>query len=560
MDWDTSLRDWEEKIIKGESLVPCKPIFQDQADMALNIFKSLKMVDVIGQPTFGEACNQFVFDFVGAVFGAYDEEKGKQLIEEFFFLIAKKNGKSTIAAGIMITALLLNDRGSAELLLLAPTKEVADNAYKPASDMIKADPDLKLLLDAKDHLREIKHLETGAVLKVVAADSKTVSGKKASFVLVDELWLFGSMAKADTMLQEATGGLVSRPEGFVIYLSTQSDKPPAGVFKEKLDYYRDLRDGNIKNKTRLGVLYEFPKSYIDNQSYLKPENFYITNPNIGKSVQKDWIANQLSVISDEDSRRTFIAKHLNVEIGQNLRSNRWAGAEFWERQTDETITYDSLLERSEVVVIGIDGGGLDDLFGISLIGRDKKTGHWLCWSHAWAHESVLERRKSIATVLRDFEKDGDLTIVSDGLADISEIIEIASDVKQHGLLASVAVDPAGLGELIEELAEIDITPENNQLIGAPQGYAMMNSIKTAERKVASGTFWHSKSAMMNWCVTNLKIEPTATAIRATKQTAGDAKIDPVMAMFDAVTVMSRNPEANNSGTIEEYFKSLGDAV
>lgn len=560
MDWDTSLPDWEEKIIKGESLVPCKPIFQDQADMALNIFKSLKMVDVIGQPTFGEACNQFVFDFVGAVFGAYDEEKGKQLIEEFFFLIAKKNGKSTIAAGIMITALLLNDRGSAELLLLAPTKEVADNAYKPASDMIKADPDLKLLLDAKDHLREIKHLETGAVLKVVAADSKTVSGKKASFVLVDELWLFGSMAKADTMLQEATGGLVSRPEGFVIYLSTQSDKPPAGVFKEKLDYYRDLRDGNIKNKTRLGVLYEFPKSYIDNQSYLKPENFHITNPNIGKSVQKDWIANQLSVISDEDSRRTFIAKHLNVEIGQNLRSNRWAGAEFWERQTDETITYDSLLERSEVVVIGIDGGGLDDLFGISLIGRDKKTGHWLCWSHAWAHESVLERRKSIATVLRDFEKDGDLTIVSDGLADISEIIEIASDVKQHGLLASVAVDPAGLGELIEELAEIDITPENNQLIGAPQGYAMMNSIKTAERKVASGTFWHSKSAMMNWCVTNLKIEPTATAIRATKQTAGDAKIDPVMAMFDAVTVMSRNPEATNSGTIEEYFKSLGDAV
>ena len=51
---------------------------------------------------------------------------------------------------------------------------------------------------------------------------------------------------------------------------------------------------------------------------------------------------------------------------------------------------------------------------------------------------------------------------------------------------------------------------------------------------------------MAWCVGNIKIEPTATGIRATKQNAGDAKIDPAMALFDAVTVMSRNPEPARS--------------
>ena len=557
MNWDTSLPDWEKRIVAGESIVPVKPIFPAQAEKALEIFKSLRIVDLPGQPTFGEVSAQWVFDFVAAIFGAYDEKTGKQLINEFFLLISKKNTKSTIAAGIMMTALLLDPREYDELLLLAPTKKVADNSYKPAAGMIKCDPRLQELLEARDHVKEIRHLKTETVLKVVAAESKTVSGIKASFVLVDELWLFGNKADAKAMLQEATGGLISRPEGFVIYLSTQSDKPPAGEFKEKLDYYRDLRDGIKKDPSRMGVLYEFPKSYIENKEFLNPDNFYITNPNLGRSVQKDYLVSKLNALTDDDSRRTFYAKHLNVEIGQALRNNQWAGAEYWLRQTDETLNYETFLERSEVVVVGIDGGGLDDLFGLTLIGRDKQSKHWLSWSHAWAHTSVLERRKSIATVLRDFEKDGDLTIVDDKLDDISQIIEIIDDVKQRNLLACVAVDPAGLGELVEELAQIGITPDNKQVVGVSQGYMLMNAIKTTERKVAGGTFWHSKSAMMDWCVANLKIEPTATAIRATKQNAGDAKIDPAMAMFDAATVMSRNPAALNSGTIDQYFASLG---
>ena len=201
-------------------------------------------------------------------------------------------------------------------------------------------------------------------------------------------------------------------------------------------------------------------------------------------------------------------------------------------------------------MVGIDGGGLDDLFGLCLLGRDRATKDWLAWSHAWAHVGVLDRRKSIAARLRDFAAAGVLTIVDDALQDVSAIVDVVREVKDRGLLASVAVDPAGLGELVDALAEIEVTPENGQVIGAAQGYAMMNAIKTAERKLANGTLLHDGSALMAWCVGNLKIEPTATAIRATKQNAGDAKIDPVMALFDAVTVMARNPESAASSYLE----------
>jgi hypothetical protein len=107
------------------------------------------------------------------------------------------------------------------------------------------------------------------------------------------------------------------------------------------------------------------------------------------------------------------SQHLNIEIGLAPRSDRWVGADFWEQATDDTLTLDALLERSEVVVMGIDGGGLDDLLGLALLGREKRTRRWLLWSRAWANPSVLDRRKSEASLLRDFEAAGELVICKD---------------------------------------------------------------------------------------------------------------------------------------------------
>ncbi|WP_226898285.1 terminase large subunit [Mangrovicoccus algicola] len=564
--WTTACPDWETRVVAGGSLVPFAPLYPQEAEAALEVFKGLRIVDVPGRPTFGEACEPWVFDFVAAIFGAYDAEEAKRRITEFFLLISKKNSKSTIAAGIMVTALIRNWRHSAELLILAPTIEAANNCFKPAADMVSEDPELgdpeTGLLQVVDHQRLIKHRVTRATLKVVSADDKTVGGKKAAFILVDELWLFGKQARADAMLREATGGMVSRPEGFVIYLSTQSDEPPAGVFKDKLDYARDVRDGRIEDPQFLPVIYEFPKAMVEAQAYMEPAHFRVTNPNIGRSVMADWLVREMrkEMAKGPETRNVFLAKHLNVEIGMNLRANRWPGAEYWAKKADPALCMQTVLDRSEAIVIGIDGGGLDDLFGLAMLGREAATRDWLAWCHAWAHRGVLERRQSIAPKLLGFEKEESLTFVDDKLEDLSAIIEIVSVVKDCGLLAAVAVDPAGLGELVDAMAGIGVTQENGTLIGVGQGYAMMNAIKTAERRLVNGTLRHDGSEMMAWCVGNLKIEPTATAIRASKQTAGDAKIDPVMALFDAVTVMSRNPVAVNTGANRDsYFAALGAA-
>lgn len=541
--WSTACPDWQERIVAKKSLIPQGPLFSHEARDAWNVLKELKIVDAPGSPTMGESCLPWVQDFSASIFGAYDADSGRRLISEFFLLISKKNSKSTIAAGIMLTALIRNWRESGEFLILAPTVEIANNSYYPARDMIKYDDELRSLFHVQDHIRTITHRINGATLKVVAADSETVGGKKAIGVLIDELWLFGKRANAENMLREATGGLASRPEGFTIYLSTQSDEAPAGVFAQKLEYARQVRDGKIVDPRFQPVLYEFPKAMLEAKEHRKKENYYITNPNLGVSVDERFLDHEIqkAEAAGEKSMTGLLAKHFNVEVGLNLRDNNWPGAEFWEAQARPNVTFDTLLESCEIIDAGIDGGGLDDLLALSLAGRHKLSGEWMAWSHAWAHPSVLVRRKSEAERFNDFKQDRDLTFVSRIGEDVTEVADIIARVNVSGKLDKVGVDPHGLGGILDALIAAKIPEE--KIVGVSQGWKMVGAIKTTERKLAEGTLIHGGQRMMTWCVGNARIEQHGNAVSITKQSSGTAKIDPLMALFNAITLLALNPKA-----------------
>ncbi len=494
----------------------------------------------------GEACKPWIFDFVASVFGAYDAETGRREISEWLLSVSKKNFKSGLAAGIMMTAMVRNWRESAEYGILAPTVEVANNSFFPARDMVRKDEELSDLFLVQDHIRQITHRTSGAMLKVIAAENETVGGKKFTGVLFDELWLFGKRSNAGDMMREATGGLASRPEGFVISLTTMSNEAPAGVFKQKLQYARGVRDGRINDPKFVPVLYEFPQSMIDSKEYREPKNWRITNPNFGASVDSERLDDLYKQASEagEDELIGFFAKHVNVEIGMALRSDNWAGAPFWQAQGREGITLASILDRCEVVDVGIDGGGLDDWLGLNVTGRTADTHEWLSWSHAWAHPSVLARRKAEAARFRDFAKSGDLTLVEQIGDDVTELANMVVQIEQAGLLDKVGVDPAGIGGVLDALVAAGVPQD--KIIGISQGWKLSGAIKTAERKLAEGALLHDGSAMMAWCVSNAKIEPKGNAMLITKQASGWAKIDPLMSMFNAVSLMSLNPPANGS--------------
>jgi phage terminase large subunit-like protein len=554
MDWSTACPDWERRIVAGESLITFPPLFPGEADQALEVFLDLRVKDVQGGPPMRDLCKPWMVDFVASIFGSYDAESGRRLIQEFFLLISKKNSKSTGAAGIMLTAQVRNWREGAEFLVLAPTIEVANNSFHPARDMVRKDPELSAMLHVQEHYRTITHRENGATLKVVAADSETVSGKKATGILIEELWQFGKNPRAENMLLEATGGLASRPEGFVIYITTQSDEPPAGVFAQKLSYARDVRDGKIVDPKFLPVLYEFPKSILKGNQHLDRANFYITNPNLGASVDPDYIERELAKakVAGEGSVRKVLAKHLNVQIGASLMGEPWAGAEYWDKAAVAGLgTLEELIERSDVAAVGIDGGGLDDLLGLGVIGRERGTGRWLIWGKAWAHKIVLKRRVEIATQLQELEAEGELVIVERPGQDVNDLADLVLQLFASGLLSrdadevtgdrvkSIGVDPAGIGAVVQAIEARGIP--GDLITGISQGWKMTGAVKTLERKLAGGEAVHGGGRLLAWSAGNAKVEPKGNAIVITKQASGSAKIDPLLAVLDAAHLIALAP-------------------
>lgn len=564
--WDTSCPDWEDRLFSGRSLVPALPLFKAEAERSLRIFRRLRVPDMRGLPTMAEVAGPWLFPIIEAIFGSFDPVANRRMINEFFWLIPKKNGKSSSAAAIMVEALILNERPEGEYVLVAPTKEIADISFKQAAGTIRADAELTKLFQTQFHIRTITHRRTGATLKVKAADTDVITGGKQVGTLIDELHVLAAKKNAADIMVELRGALAARPDGFLIVVTTQSKAPPQGVFKAELAKARAVRDGELRLPL-LPILYELPERIALNDGWKDRKYWSAVNPNLGRSVDETFLVRELEAAEVEGKAKLALvaSQHFNVEIGLSLNDGGWAGAPYWQQAAEPVLTLEQLLECSDVVTIGIDGGGLDDLLSLYVLGREKsdtdvRFRRWFGWGHSWAfsdpenRSGVLERRQSEAPKLHDFEQAGELTIFRTMGDDIEEMVAIIKKVYDTGLLAMIGLDPVGVGAVVDAISDAGITAgpgEPEMIVAVSQGYKLQGAIKTAERKLADGTLIPAGQAIMAWAVGNAKLEQRGNAMMITKQASGTAKIDPLMAMFDAIALMSTNPEPRGSVYTED---------
>jgi phage terminase large subunit-like protein len=556
MGWDFALPDWESRLFKCESLLPDLPLDPDLVRRAVGIFNNLRLPDVADNPKFRDAAGDWQRDIVAALLGSVDAEGFRQ-VRKLLGLVPKKSNKTTGGAGIMLTALLMDREPRQPYFLYGPSHEIAQLAFDQAAGMIACDPVLKDRFAIRAHIKTIEDLRTNSTLKVQTFDESISTGAKPKGAMVDELHILGKKAYASRVLGQLWGGMVSRPGAFLLMITTQSDEPPAGVFRQELQLARAVRDGKVTGDAAavLPLLYEFPEAFqtAEGEPWRDPANWPFVLPNLGRSVHLSLLKQQYAEAVEKGPHELarWASQHLNIEIGLGLHSNRWIGADYWLAGAEDGLTLDALLERSEVVTVGIDGGGLDDLFGLAVIGREKETGRWLCWSHAWADREAVARRKGNQARMEDFERADELTICDGGTQDIDEAAELVARINETGLLpakAAVGLDPLGVAALVNALEKAGLDPA--QLVAVGQGYKLSSAIWGIERRLRDGSMVHDGSGLLAWSVGNAKAEQRGNAIYITKEQAGKGKIDPLIALFNAGHLMARPVEPKQRASYE----------
>lgn len=559
--WSFAAPDWRDRLYARSSLVPTLPLDAAEADRAVNIFNALRLPDVEGRPTLGEAGGEWFRDIVRAVFGSLVD--GVRRVPGVFLLVPKKNSKTTNGAAVMLTALLVNKRPMAQFALFGPTQEISDLAFVAAKGMIDADADLAKILRVQEHTKTITNRLTQATLKVQTFDPSVATGGKFAGWLLDEAHLLARVPYAARVVGQLRGARTAVPESFGIIITTQSDIPPSGFFRIELEHARKVRDGEVEDDTLLPVLYEFPREMQADKAgpWRDPATWPLVLPNLGRSVNLEVLTsdyNSARLKGDEEERR-WLSQHLNLEIGIAITAESWPGAKYWPGAA-APMSLEEMLAACEVVTIGVDGGGLDDLLGLCVLGREKISKRWIAWMRAWADHGVKDLRKEIAAELDRLAARGDLFFIEVGDGDAEDIESVADIVERcHrlGLLpdkAGVGLDTAGIAAIGDAIEKRGVPAECIAVVS--QGYRLSGTIKGAARKLKDGSLVHCAQDIGAWVVGNARVVKQGNADMITKQVSGTAKIDPLVALFNAFDLMARSPEPSGRHHIDDYFGHL----
>ncbi|KAB6714320.1 terminase large subunit [Roseobacter sp. TSBP12] len=546
--------DWWEKLQAGLPPIADVPVNEAKAQKVVTFFNRLRLPDVAGAPYLADACGDWFRDILVAFLASEDPETFQPIVWELLCLVPKKNSKTTYGAGLGLTALYMEETQNRKMMLVGPSQAISGRCFDQARGMIDMDETLKKIFHVSDSDSEITRRKTNTSLAVKTFGTNIVTGEIPVLTIIDEVHELGKLPRAAAVMQQIRGGGITKQRGKLLMITTQSDESPAGVWRTELDKARKIRDGRAgPSPIMLPMLYEFPLELQRKQEFWRDQrNWPLVLPNLGLSIDpqalKDDYDNNGRVT--KHAEQIWASQHLNIEIGVGLSAG-WLGAQYWEDCVEVGLTLDELIERSDVAVQGIDGGGLDDLFAEAVIGRCRETGKWLHWARAFAHPEVFELREEIVPRLRKFAEDGDLIALSDDdtSGDVSRVAETAARLLAAGLLpeqGAIGVDTTNSAAIQFQMFGKGITYEQLVIVG--QDWRLSPAIWGLERMLKQKTFLHGDQDLMSWTVGNAKPEIKGSAVRITKEVAGKAKIDPLMATLNAFMLMLRDPVAVNIGS------------
>jgi len=456
---------------------------------------------------------------LGSIFGWVDKS-GNRRYRTAYIQIARKNGKSTLAAAIALYCLCADREMGAEIYTAATARDQARIVFDAALAMVRRSPQMAKALKLEAQRHRIIHHPSLSKMMPLSADARTLEGLDIHCAIVDELHVHRTREVWD-VLMSATGAR-RQP---LIFAITTAGASPEGIGYEIFQYslsvlrpYTDLPGDRLENDRHFAVIYsiDVEDDWRDEKNWIK------ANPSLGTTVSLDDLRDKAHrAEATPSAKNNFLAKHLNV---WQSADSAWLDMSAWDACIDKSLTLDSI--GNMPCWIGVDLATRVDVASLAILAHDGDK-YYLLAQH-FAPENTAQKQPHY----RQFAAAGTLTLQRGAALDIDLIERHLLDLAGRLDVRGVALDPYQSAQLSQHLRDRGLEAmEYRQTV-----QNMSPAMRHLEALIADRRIRIAPDPCLRWMAGNTVCHVDAKDNIYPRKASADRKIDGIVAAIMAVGI------------------------
>jgi phage terminase large subunit-like protein len=462
---------------------------------------------------------------IASIYGFYNKSDGSRLTQTVYIEVARKNGKTALAAGIGLNALINDDEDGAEVYFAANSKDqVKISAWPLCSNFAKAfDPKEKYLKVYRDTINFDK---TISWLKVLAADSTKLDGPNPSTFILDEY----HAAKSNSLKAVLESGQGTRDNPLEIIITTAGfDK--LGPCYELRTTATEILNGLKEDDSFFMAIY----SLDENDDWKDEANWIKSNPNMDVTVKSSYLRKEvrkaMNTPSDEVNVKT---KNLNMWCDS---SDVWIPDDYI-LACSRKVDLDDFTTKDDCFA-GIDLSSTSDLTCVSFM--IPKDGKFYFKTLYYLPEEALETKKN-KEQYSEWVRLGFLKLTPGNVVDYDYILDDILSVDKRLYIVKVGYDSWNATQFV-----INATDKGLPMEPVSQSIGNFNRpTKEMERVILSGNVVIDNNPITRFCFRNVVMKLDHNGNTKPSKEYRDKKIDGVISMIEAMGVCLMTPQYSNS--------------
>jgi phage terminase large subunit-like protein len=474
-----------------------------------------------------EAWQKFI---LCAVFG-WLRFDGRRRFKIAYIEIARKQGKSTLSAGIGLYMLTEDGESGGEIYSAAVTRDQAKIVFEAAQEMARKKETFRNHYGVRVNAHNINVLETASKFEAVSSEANSLDGLNTHCSLIDELHAHKTRQVFDVL--ETSMGARSQP---LMWIITTAGSNRAGICYEQRSYLTKILQDQVEDDNYFGVIY----TAEEKKNWKSPKTWALANPNLNVSFYEDEMKRLCNKAQElASAQNAFLTKHLNIWVNAD---QSWMNMEKWEK-CGASLNIESYAGMD--CWIGVDLASKIDIASVGVLFKERKDDddEYIFFSKNYLpEENVHSEAHAKSAHYEGWAKEGWFTLTSGNMMDIDFIADEIRELLSKFNVKEVAFDPWQATQIMGQLGDEGATVVEVR----PTVQNFSDPMKTLEALVGAKRFKHENNPVLNWMVSNVVCHRDAKDNIYPRKEQEQNKIDGVIALLMALNMALAD---DNSGSV-----------